>query len=169
MLFAQSQFHSTVSTNSSHSTQNKHLMGIPISQLHRRKQPVLRRSAAHLFARLTGYYSESSCENPNAPTLFDYHWFNGRWESRGEYPFQCKDGRKITATRFDFLKPNGDGSFVGERTFTVIGSGCHGEGPGKYWLPFTLISEDFKNSTLKIGNIFRLCFVKKLSIRFDKI
>lgn len=77
-------------------------------------------------------------ENPNAPTLFDYHWVNDRWESTGEYPFHCSNGSKITTTRSDFLKPNGDGSFSGERTFTVSGSGCPGYGPGKYWLPFTL-------------------------------
>lgn len=77
-------------------------------------------------------------ENPNAPALFDYHWVNGRWESKGEYPFHCNDGSKVTATRFDFIKSNGDGSFSGERTFTVGGSGCPGDGPGTYWLPFTL-------------------------------
>lgn len=77
-------------------------------------------------------------ENPNAPTLFDYHWVNGRWESTGEYPFRCNDGSKVTATRFDFITPNGDGSFFGERTFTVKGVGCPGDGPGKYQLPFKL-------------------------------
>lgn len=77
-------------------------------------------------------------DNPNAPTLFDYHWVNDRWESSGEYPFRCNDGTKITTTRSDFLKPNGDGSFSGERTFKVTGSGCPGDGPGTYWLPFSL-------------------------------
>lgn len=77
-------------------------------------------------------------DNPNAPALFDYHWVNDRWESRGEYPFHCNDGSQITTTREDFIKPNGDGSFSGERTFTVIGNGCPNAGPGKYWLPFKL-------------------------------
>jgi hypothetical protein len=77
-------------------------------------------------------------ENPNAPALFDYHWANDRWESTGEYPFHCDDGAAITTTRSDFLMPNGDGSFSGERTFTVIARGCPGDGPGTYWLPFTL-------------------------------
>lgn len=77
-------------------------------------------------------------ENPNAPTLFDYHWINNRWESTGKYPFHCNDGSKVTASRSDFITPSGNGSFSGERTFTVEGAGCPGEGPGKYWLPFTL-------------------------------
>lgn len=77
-------------------------------------------------------------ENPNAPSLFDYRWVNGRWESKGEYPFHCNDGSQVITTRFDVIKPNGDGSFSGERTFTVSGAGCPEQGPGKYWLPFTL-------------------------------
>ena len=77
-------------------------------------------------------------ENPNAPALFDYQWVNDGWESAGEYPFHCDDGSAITSTRSDSLTPNGDGSFAGERTFTVIGPGCPGDGAGTYWLPFTL-------------------------------
>lgn len=83
-----------------------------------------------LLTKLTG--------NANAPTLFDYHWVNGRWESSGEYPFHCNDGSKVTTIRSDFIKPNGDGSFSGERTFKVDAPGCPGQGPGTYWLPFTL-------------------------------
>ena len=77
-------------------------------------------------------------ENPNAPALFDYTWNGDRWESSGDYPFHCNDGSPVTAFRSDFLRPNGDGSFSGERTFTVAGAGCPGDGPGTYWLPFTL-------------------------------
>jgi len=44
----------------------------------------------------------------------------------------------VTAFRSDFLKPNGDGSFTGERTFTVAAPGCPEDGAGTYWLPFTL-------------------------------
>jgi hypothetical protein len=78
-------------------------------------------------------------ENPNAPALFDYQWVNDRWVSIADYPFHCNDGSStVTATRSDFLVPNGDGSFYGERTFTVNGAGCPGDGPGTYWLPFTL-------------------------------
>jgi hypothetical protein len=77
-------------------------------------------------------------DNPNAPSLFDYQWVNDRWVSSSEYPFHCEDGTAVTTTRSDFLMPNGDGSFHGERTFTVGAPGCPGDGPGMYWLPFTL-------------------------------
>jgi hypothetical protein len=77
-------------------------------------------------------------ENPNAPALFDYRWTNDRWESSSKYPFHCDDGSLVDTTRSDFLRPNGDGSFSGERTFTVAAPGCPGDGPGTYWLPFTL-------------------------------
>jgi hypothetical protein len=78
-------------------------------------------------------------ENPNAPALFDYQWVNDRWESTSEYPFHCSQGGgTVMSSRSDFLTPNGDGSFSGERTFTVAGAGCPGDGPGTYWLPFTL-------------------------------
>ncbi len=77
-------------------------------------------------------------ENPNAPALFDYTWNGDRWESSGDYPFHCNDGSAVTAFRSDFLRPNGDGSFAGERTFTVAEPGCPGDGPGTYWLPFRL-------------------------------
>ena len=77
-------------------------------------------------------------ENPNAPALFDYRWVSNRWESSSEYPFHCDNGGTVTATRFDLLTPNPDGSFSGQRTFTVGAPGCPGDGPGTYWLPFTL-------------------------------
>jgi hypothetical protein len=77
-------------------------------------------------------------DNPNAPSLFDYQWVNDRWVSSSEYPFHCDDGSAVPTTRSDFLVPNGDGSFHGERTFTVGAPGCPGDGPGMYWLPFAL-------------------------------
>jgi hypothetical protein len=77
-------------------------------------------------------------DNSNAPALFDYRWNGDRWESSGDYPFHCDGGGQVTALRSDFLKPNGDGSFAGERTFTVTAPGCPGDGAGTYWLPFTL-------------------------------
>ncbi len=77
-------------------------------------------------------------DNPNAPALFDYQWVNDRWTSSSEYPFHCDDGSTVTTTRTDFLVPNGNGSFNGERTFAVGAPGCPGDGPGTYWLPFTL-------------------------------
>lgn len=75
------------------------------------------------------------------PAFFDYHWVNGQWESVAGQQRQyllCNDGSKVDSIKFDTIKPNGDGSFSGERVITVGGSGCPGEGPGKYWLPFTL-------------------------------
>ena len=75
------------------------------------------------------------------PAFFDYHWVEGHWESVKEQQRQyliCNDGSKVNSVKFDIIKPKGDGSFSGERTITVSGSGCPGEGPGKYWLPFTL-------------------------------
>jgi hypothetical protein len=77
-------------------------------------------------------------DNPTAPTLFDYQWANDRWVSSSDYPFHCDDGSTVDTKRSDFLIPNGDGSFRGERTFTVGAPGCPGDGPGVYWLPFTL-------------------------------
>ena len=84
-------------------------------------------------------------ENPNAPALYDYMWNNDRWESSGDYPFHCDPtgaSGTVDSFRSDFLKPNGDGSFSGERTFTVTGVGCPGEGPGTYWLPISLTPAD---------------------------
>jgi len=77
-------------------------------------------------------------DNPSAPALFDYRWNSDRWESSASYPFHCGGGGTVTAARSDFLVPNGDGSFSGERTFTVDAPGCPGNGPGTYRLPFTL-------------------------------
>jgi hypothetical protein len=77
-------------------------------------------------------------DNPNAPSLFDYQWAGDRWVSSSDYPFHCDDGGTVSTTRSDLLVPNGDGSFRGERTFTVGAPGCPGDGPGMYWLPFTL-------------------------------
>ena len=80
-------------------------------------------------------------ENPNAPALYDYTWNNDRWESSSEYPFHCDPAGAsgtVNALRSDFLKPNGDGSFSGERTFTVGAPGCPGDGPVTYWLPISL-------------------------------
>ena len=80
-------------------------------------------------------------QNPGAARLYEYRWNNNRWESSGEYQFHCgADGQGGTtpAFRTDFLTPTGGGSFSGERTFTVEGAGCPGEGAGTYWLPFSL-------------------------------
>ena len=82
--------------------------------------------------------TDTLADNPDAPTVFDYHWANDRWVSSSDYPFHCDDGGTVIARRSDFLMPTGDGSFRGERTFTVGAAGCPGDGPGVYWLPFTL-------------------------------
>jgi hypothetical protein len=77
-------------------------------------------------------------ENPNAPALFDYTWNIDKWESSSDYPFHCSGGGTVPSVRADWLKPLADGSFVGERSFTVAAPGCPGDGPGTYSLPFTL-------------------------------
>ena len=82
------------------------------------------------------------------------------WESTGEYPFHCDDGAAITTTRSDFLMPNGDGSFSGERTFTVIAPGCPGDGPG------TLLVAVHADSDLRAKQFVRRTAVGKLPLRF---
>lgn len=77
-------------------------------------------------------------ENPDAPSLFDYTWNVDKWESSSDYPFHCERGGTVPSVRTDSLKSLGDGTFVGDRTFTVAAPGCAGDGPGTYWLPFTL-------------------------------
>jgi hypothetical protein len=77
-------------------------------------------------------------ENPSAPALFDYQWVNDPWVSSREYPFHCDDSSTATTAGSDFLVPNPDGSFDGDWTFTVGAPGCPVDGPGEYWLPFTL-------------------------------
>ncbi|SKW09688.1 Uncharacterised protein [Mycobacteroides abscessus subsp. massiliense] len=74
-------------------------------------------------------------DNPDAPALFDYRWNGDRWESASDYQFHCSDGGAVIAARSDFLIPNGDGSFSGERTFTVGAPGCPDDGPGTADLP----------------------------------
>jgi hypothetical protein len=84
-------------------------------------------------------------QNPNAPDLYTYTWNNGRWESGGDYPYFCDPtgaNGTVPSWRSDFLVPNPDGSFWGERTFTVGAPGCPGEGPGVYWLPISLTPID---------------------------
>jgi hypothetical protein len=48
----------------------------------------------------------------------------------------------VKATRSDYLIPNPDGSFFGERTLTIDVAGCPGEGPGTHWLPISLTPVD---------------------------
>lgn len=84
-------------------------------------------------------------QDPDAPAQFEYRWNGDRWESAGEYPFYCNpdgSGGTVVTQRSDWLKPNGDGGFFGERMFTVPAPGCPGQGPGTYWLPIALTPVD---------------------------
>lgn len=83
--------------------------------------------------------------NPGAPSVFEYRWNNDRWETSGEYPYLCErtnPDSAVQAQRSDYLIPNPDGSFFGERTFTMAGAGCPGEGPGTHWVPISLTPID---------------------------
>ena len=76
--------------------------------------------------------------NPGAPPVFEYRWKNGRWETSGPYPYFCdrmNPNSAVKSLRADYLIPKPDGSFFGERTLTVEGAGCPGEGPSVHWLP----------------------------------
>lgn len=92
------------------------------------------------YCDVSGCVAHSLNKRP-PPAFFDYRWTKGHWESVPGQQRQfllCNDGSKVDSVKFDVINPNGDGSFSGERTIVVNGSGCPGEGPGKYWLPFTL-------------------------------
>ena len=83
--------------------------------------------------------------NPNAPSVFEYRWNNDRWETSGEYPYLCdrnNSGSAVKSQRSDYLIPNPDGSFFGERTLTIEGAGCPSEGPGTHWLPISVTPVD---------------------------
>lgn len=85
--------------------------------------------------------SGDSTRNPAAPAAFEYRWNNGRWETQGPYPYLCQrmnPDSAVKSVRKDYLTPNPDGSFYGERTLTVEGAGCPGEGAGVHWLPITV-------------------------------
>lgn len=85
--------------------------------------------------------SDDLSRNPGAPTVFEYRWNNDRWETSGDYPYLCdrmNPASAVQSVRSDYLIPNPDGSFSGERTITVGGAGCPGEGPGTHWLPITV-------------------------------
>jgi hypothetical protein len=79
--------------------------------------------------------------NPGAPAVFEYRWKDDRWETRGPYPYFCdrmNPNSAVQAMRADYLIPKPDGSFFGERTLTIEGPGCPGEGPGVHRLPTSL-------------------------------
>lgn len=76
---------------------------------------------------------------PGAPKFIEYHWANDRWELKADHFFNCNDGSRVKSVLFEFMKSNGEGSFAGERSIQIDGSGCPGEGPGTYRIPFKLI------------------------------
>ena len=83
--------------------------------------------------------------NPGAPLVYEYRWNNDRWETSGEYPYFCDRNNPSSAVksqRSDYWIPNPDGSFFGERTLTIDGAGCPGEGPGTHWVPISLTPVD---------------------------
>lgn len=85
--------------------------------------------------------SDDLSRNPGAPMAFEYRWNGDRWETGGDYPYLCdrmNPDSAVQSVRSDYLVPNPDGSFSGERTLVVGGVGCPGEGPGTHWLPITV-------------------------------
>ncbi len=83
--------------------------------------------------------------NPGAPKVFEYRWRDDRWETSGPYPYLCErtnPDSAVKSVRADYLIPKPDGRFFGERTLTVEGAGCPGEGPGVHWLPISLTPAD---------------------------
>lgn len=85
--------------------------------------------------------SDDQVRNPAAPLAFEYRWNDGRWETSGQQPYLCErtdPNSGVPATRSDYWIPNPDGSFHGERTLVVGGTGCAGEGPGTHWVPISL-------------------------------
>jgi hypothetical protein len=85
--------------------------------------------------------SDDRARNPAAPLEFEYRWNNARWETGGEQPYLCDrtdPTSGVPATRSDYWIPHGDGSFHGERTLIVVGTGCPGEGPGTHRVPVSL-------------------------------
>ncbi|MCV7238437.1 hypothetical protein A5765_11685 [Mycolicibacterium celeriflavum] len=88
---------------------------------------------------------DDHARNPGAPLVYEYRWNNDRWETSGEYPYFCDrndPSSAVQALRSDYLIPNPDGSFFGERTLVTKGAGCPGEGPGTHWVPIRLTPID---------------------------
>jgi len=81
---------------------------------------------------------DDHARNAGAPVAYEYRWNNDRWETSGEYPYWCDrndPSSVVTAQRSDYWIPNPDGSFFGERTLVIDGTGCPGEGPGTHLVP----------------------------------
>ncbi len=89
--------------------------------------------------------SDDLARNPRAPASFDYRWNTDRWETSGDYPFFCdrtNPDSAVPSVRSDYLIPDSDGSFSGERTLVVGGAGCPGEGPGTHRVPIRVTPVD---------------------------
>jgi len=85
--------------------------------------------------------SDDLSRDPGAPPAFEYRWNNGRWETSSDYPYLCErmnPDSAVPSLRSDYLIPRPDGSFFGERTLTVEGAGCPGEGAGIHWVPISV-------------------------------
>ncbi|OBI82332.1 hypothetical protein [Mycobacterium sp. E740] len=92
--------------------------------------------------------TDDHARNPGAPLAYEYRWSNDRWETSGRYPYFCNrsdPNSAVTAERSDYLIPNPDGSFFGERTLVTEGAGCPGEGPGTHRLPISVTPIDPPN------------------------
>ncbi|WP_172800169.1 MULTISPECIES: hypothetical protein [unclassified Mycobacterium] len=89
--------------------------------------------------------NDDHARNPGAPLVYEYRWHISRWETSGRYPYFCNrndPSSAVQAQRSDYLMPNPDGSFFGERTLVTEGAGCPGEGPGTHWVPIRLTPID---------------------------
>lgn len=85
--------------------------------------------------------SDDLSRDPGAPPVFEYRWNNDRWETSGDYPYLCErmnPDSAVKSVRSDYLIPRPDGSFFGQRTITVEGAGCPGEGAGVHSLPISV-------------------------------
>jgi len=85
--------------------------------------------------------SDDLPRNPGAPAVFEYRWNGDRWATSGDYPYLCErmnPDSAVHSVRADYLIPQPDGSFTGQRTITVDGAGCPGEGPGVHSLPIAV-------------------------------
>jgi hypothetical protein len=89
--------------------------------------------------------ADDQTRNPKAPLVYEYRWNNSRWETSEAYWYLCErtnPDSAVQSQRSDYLIPRPDGSFFGERTFVMEGSGCPGEGPGTHWVPISLTPVD---------------------------
>ena len=89
--------------------------------------------------------SDDLSRDPGAPSVFEYRWNNDRWETSSDYPYLCErmnPDSAVKSVRSDYLIPRPDGSFFGQRTITVEGAGCPGEGAGVHSLPISVTPID---------------------------